>query len=247
MRGLPMSFVLMLLAVLSGPLMALDLKSPPSGGIYDPGGALNQEYTTLIKNRIAYEKSHRQFELFVIIFEQEPSQGARVLAKQAGESWSDGEYWSVVYQVGAKGEPDCLVGGTIMGRLPKALQDVNVRGARNTALLVTTPQSRLEAIVNNLSDNFGFLYVRAKQRHEEEVKKLEVAYLAEKKRKENLVALGTVLAVMLVGLSVLGFVLWKKHLRKFKPMEFPVTSSRRRLAAPSSGGGSVLVKYSRKH
>jgi hypothetical protein len=247
MNALRRLFTLILLILLAGPLAALDLKSPPSGGIYDPGGVLNQEFTGLIKHRIEYEKSHRQFELFVILFDEEPSQGARILAKQAGESWSDGEYWSVIYQVGPKGEPDCLVGGAIMATLPEALRDVTVRGARNTALLVRTPQNRLEEMVNNLADGFGFLYVRAKQRHDEESKAAEEAYLARKKRKESLIALGSVLAVIFLGLAVLAFVLWKKHLRKFKPMEFPVTSSRRRLAAPCSGGGDVLVKYGKRH
>lgn len=247
MKALRRVLPLLMLLILAGPLAALDLKSPPPGGIYDPGGFLNQEFTGLIKNRIEYEKSHRQFELFLIIYDVEPSQGARILAKQAGESWSVGEYWGVIYQVGTEGEPDCLVGGTIMATLPEALQDVTLRGARNTALLVRTPQNRLEEMVNNLADGFGFLYLRAKQRHDEDVKKAEAVYLAKKQRKESLIALGSVLAVIFLGLAALAFVLWKKHLRKLKPMEFPVTSPRRRLAAPSSGGGDVLVKYGKRH
>lgn len=241
------SLALLLGMTLTSQLLALDLKNPPLNRIYDPGRFLDEDFTTDIAYRISYERDHRQFEVFVILFEEEPPQGAGILAKQAGESWSEGEYWCVVYQVGKDSEPDCLVGGDLMAQLPAEELERTVRGARNTALLVSTPQRRLEEIVNNLSDEFGFLQVRLKEAHEKSVEKWENEQAEKIKRKEALRALAAVLIVVFLGLAFLAFVLWKKHLRKLKPMMFPHTSPRRRLAAPFSGGGDVLVKYGKRH
>lgn len=228
-------------------LFGLSLKVRPSGGIYDPGQLLDSEFVQDIEYRIRYEAEHRHFEIFVIIFDEEPSQGARILARQAGESWSQGEYWGVVYQVGADAEPDCIVGGALVSQLPAETVEKSVRGARNTALLVRTPQQRLEEMVSNLSDNFGFLYIQASQGHDAAVKAFDAKREAERKRKETLRAWAIFSVIALIGLSVVGFLVWKKHLRKLKPMEFPLTSPRRRLAAPFSGGGDVLVKFGKKH
>lgn len=231
----------------SGSLLALDLKNPPANGIHDPGRFLDESFTTDIAYRIGYEKEHRQFEIFVILFEEEPSQGAGILAKQAGESWSTGEYWTVIYQVGKDAEPDCLVGGVLMNQLSPEALERTVRGARNTALLVSTPQRRLEEMVSNLSDEFGFVYIQLKEAHEKSVAEYDRQQAEKIDRKETLTALGAVLAVIFLALGFAGFLLWKKYLRKLKPMTFPVTSPRRRLAAPFGGGGDVLVKYGKKH
>lgn len=226
---------------------ALDLKSPPAGGISDPGNFLDEDFARDIRERISYEARHRQFEIFLILFEEEPSQGARILAKQAGESWSRGEYWSVIFQVGLESEPDCLVGGKLIKQLPPDEVERTVRGARNTALLVSTPQNRLEEMVSNLADGFGFLYIRAKQNYEEAVEEFDKQDEKKRKKKEKRTVFRILAGVFLAGLAALGYKIWKKHLRKIKPMEFPNTSPRRRLAAPFSGGGDVLVKYGEKH
>lgn len=236
-----------LVLILSSKGWAFDLKNPPPSGIYDPGRFLEENYSDDIKYRLNYERTHRQFEVFLLIFEEEPTQGAQILAKQAGESWSDGEFWAVIYQVGKNGEPNCLVGGNQMAALDPELKARTVRGARGTALLVSTPQSRLVEFVNVLSDEFGFLYVKAKENYEAAVRKFDAENEAKRKRKETLRALAIVLGVIFLCLAALVFVLWKKHLRKLKPMEFPHTSPRRRLAAPFSGGGDVLVKYGKRH
>lgn len=239
--------VMLLLGALAPVLAALDLRTPPQGGVSDPGQLLDPKFVRDIEYRIGYEKKHKQFEVFVILFEEEPVQGAPILAKQAGESWSQGKYWTVIYQVGASGEPDCLVGGDLMARLPADLVDRTMRGARGTALLVSTPQQRLQEMVNNLADSFGFLYIQANQAHEKAVEEFDRKTAAVEKRKGDLKALGAVLAVLLLGLVALAFYLWRKYFRKLKPMEFPYTSPRRRLSAPFSGGGDVLVKYGRRH
>lgn len=228
-------------------LAALDLKFPPPGGVYDPGQVLDRSFVRDIEYNISYERKHRQFEVFVILFQEEPSQGAEVLARQAGESWSDGRYWSVIYQVGLEGEPDCLVGGDLMARLPEDVVDRTKRGARGTALLVTTPQNRLKAMVSQLADGFGFLYIRADEAHAEAVRIRDQKYSQQQKKKEARKALAVVFFIFLIGLITLFSFLWKKYLRKLKPIEFPHTSPRRRLAAPFSGGGDVLVKYGKRH
>ena len=246
MKSFRVSLALLVIWFSASTLAALDLKNPPQNGIYDPGNFLEQRFVQDVSSEISFEKKQRQFEIFLIIFDQEPSQGAEILAKQAGESWSKGEWWGVVYQVGAEGEPDCLVGGKLMKQLPADLVDSRVRGARNTALMVKTPQRRLNEMVTNLADGFGFLYIKAKQSHEEAVKEYDQRQEARRKKKETRMALLSVVAVIFLALAALGLVFWKKHLRKMKPMEFPATSPRRRLAAPFSGGGDVLVKYGRK-
>lgn len=239
--------VMLLLWASTSILVALDLKNPPQGGVYDPSGFLDQNFVRDIEYSISYERQHRQFEVFVIIFEEEPSQGAGILAKQAGESWSEGKYWTVIFQVGPDAEPDCVVGGDLMARLPEKVVDRTMRGARGTALLVSTPQNRLREMVRNLADSFGFLYIRANEAHEEAVKIQDRNYAFQQKRKGDLKALGVVLLVSFIGLLALMVFLWKKYFRKLKPIEFPHTSPRRRLAAPFSGGGDVLVKYGKRH
>ena len=228
-------------------LAALNLKTPPPNGIYDPGNFLEERVAEDLAYQIGYEKKNRNFEIFVIIFEEEPAQGALILAKQAGESWSTGEWWTVIFQVGPEGSPDCLAGGKMVQQLPFDVIERTLRGARNTALLVDSPQERMIDCVNNVADGFGFLYVKAKQNYEEEVEEFDKRIEAHRKKKETRRAIAAILGVVLLGLAALGFVLWKKHLRKMKPMEFPMTSPRRRLAAPFSGGGDVLVKYGRRH
>lgn len=227
----------------------VDLKSPPEGGIYDPGGFLNAKFTNNIKYRINYERTHRQFELFVILFEEEPSQGAEILAKQAGQSWSEGEYWAVIYQVGAEARPEALAGGAVMAQIDgfdPELVERNIRGARSTALMVTTPQSRLEEFVNNLTDGFGLVRIQAYELHEAAVKNFDEKRAASKKRKETIRVIAVIAVVVLLALAALAFFLWRTHFRKRKTMEFPRTSPRHRLAAPFSGGGDVLVSYGRK-
>ena len=227
-------------------LQALNLASPPPENIFDPNTLLEESFRQDIANKISFEKKQRQFEIFLIIFGEEPSQGSRILAKQAGESWSQGEWWAVVYQVGAEGEPDCLVGGKMMKQLPPAVVEQRVKAARDTALLVKTPQRRLEELVNNLADGFGFLYVQAKQNYEAVVKDFDKRHEANRKKKETRRALLSVAGVIFLALVALAVAFWHKHFRKIKPMEFPNTSPRRRLAAPFSGGGDVLVNYGRK-
>jgi hypothetical protein len=78
-----------------------------------------------------------------------------------------------------------------MAQLPAEELERTVRGARNTALLVSTPQRRLEEIVNNLSDEFGFLQVRLKEAHEKSVEKWENEQAEKIKRKEALRALAS--------------------------------------------------------
>ncbi|MGJ8725905.1 MAG: hypothetical protein ACSHYB_15225 [Roseibacillus sp.] len=226
---------------------ALDLKTPPPNGIYDPSNFLGEDFIQDVAYQISYEEQHRQFEIFLIIFEEEPSQGASILAKQAGESWSKGEWWAVIYQVGAEGEPDCLAGGKLVKQLPADTIDRTVKAARNTALLVRAPKRRLEEMVTNLADGFGFLYVKAKQNYETAVEEFDKRQEAKRKKKETRMVYLSLALVFLLALAAVGFSFWKKHLRKMKPMEFPQTSPRRRLAAPFSGGGDVLVNYGRKH
>ncbi len=224
----------------------LDLKNPSEGGIYDPGQFLDKDFAIGIEQRISYEREHRQFEIFVLLFEDEPSQGADILAKQAGESWSIGEYWAVIYQVGRDSEPDCLVGGALIAQLPSSLVESNLRGARNTALLVTTPQNRLKSLVTNLTDAFGFLRIQANESYEAAVKARDKRQAVQKFRKEKLRAIIAVSSVALIGLGIMAFGLWRKLSRKVMIMEFPRTSPRRRLSGPATGGGDVLVKYGRK-
>lgn len=244
-RQLLQSLVL-LLALWGLPATALDLKTPPPNGIHDPGGFLDEEFSSSIADRIAYEKTYRGFEVFVILFEKEPSQGASILARQAGESWSTGEYWAAIYQVGKEAEPDCLVGGSNMNALPDDLVERTNRGARNTALLVNTPQNRLEELVHTLSDAFGFLRVKATEMRESQVKEFDEKMARLKERRERRRVFIVLAAVLLLALGTLFTTLWKKRLRKLRPMTFPLTSPRRRLAAPFSGGGDVLVGYGRK-
>lgn len=225
---------------------APDLKNAPADSIYDPGQMLDSDFRIDISNRIDYERTHRQFEVFILLFEEEPSQGARILAKQAGESWAQGEYWSVIYQVGKDAEPNCLVGGDHMAQLNSELVERRLRGSLNTALLVSTPQNRLEELVTNLTDSFGFLRIQAEEKYKEAVEDYDKKRVASKKRKEKFRALGVIAAVVLLGLAFVGYKFWRKHLRKRKPMLFPPTSPRRRLAAPYSGGGDVLVSYGRR-
>ena len=69
---------------------ALNLKEAPESGIFDEAQFLDERFISDIGYRINYERTHREFEVFVIVFDEEPTQGAKILAKQAGESWSKG-------------------------------------------------------------------------------------------------------------------------------------------------------------
>ena len=239
--------LLIFLLLCSAPLFALDLKTPPPGGLYDPGSFLDEKFSAAIKFRLEHEFTHRQFEVFVLLFEKEPSQGAEILARQAGESWSQGEYWSVIYQVGQAGEPNCLAGGRKMAVLDQNVVDRRLRGVRGTAMMVGGPQNRLEAMVSDLTSALGLLRVQADEAYKAAVQSNTDAWVARKLKREKLYAAAAVLGVVLLGLAFVGYIVWKKRFRKLKPMEFPLTSPRHRLAGPFSAGGDVLVKYGRKH
>ncbi len=232
--------------VLGSSLSAFDLKNPPLDGIYDPYKYLDTNFRTRIAHTINYERTHREFEIFLLLFDEEPSQGAEVLAKQAGENWSKGKYWTVVYQVGKDAEPNCVVGGDYMSRLPAGISNRTVRGARGTALLVATPLNRLQELINNLADEFGFLKLQAKQNYEKAVAEFDAKHRAEQRRKGTVKVIAGTALLTLLALATGAFFFWKKYLRKLKPLEFPLTSPRRRLSAPFSGGGDVLVSYGRK-
>ena len=225
---------------------ALNLKEAPESGIFDEAQFLDERFISDIGYRINYERTHREFEVFVIVFDEEPTQGAKILAKQAGESWSKGEYWAVIYQVGANGEPECLAGGAKISQLPTELVEYNLRGARSTAMMVDTPQSRLQEMVNNLTDAFGLLRVQANEKYEAAVKEHYRIYEAKKRRKEGLKFAAIFGAIGLIVFAFIAFQIWKKYFRNRQPLLFPETSPRRRLDGPFAGGGDVLVKYGRR-
>ena len=49
-------------------LSALDLKSPPNGGVSDPGGYLTDQFYKNITYRLGSEAKYRNFEVFLILF-----------------------------------------------------------------------------------------------------------------------------------------------------------------------------------
>lgn len=224
-------------------LAELDYTLPPHDGIEDRGEFLSREYRQTIKDRIAYERRNRNFEIFVIIFEEPPEEEAKKVARLAGEGWSTSQFWAVVYQVGKEGSPACLVGGGKMEQISPEVVEHTLRGARGAAMLVEAKQGRVEEMVSNLGDGFGFLYEKADQRFQKALKERAQKMAAEERRKKSWKIVLLSLFVIFLALGALAFYLWSNYLRKMKPVEFPVTSPRRRLAAPSSGGGDVLVKY----
>lgn len=223
----------------------LDYTLPPHDGIYDRKEFLSRDYRQTIKDRIAYERRNRGFEIFVIILDEPPEKEIEEVARLAGEGWSTTQYWAVVYQVGKEGAPSCLVGGGKMDQIDPDVVERTLRGARGAAMLVDARQGRVEEMVSNLGDGFGFLYEQADQSFQKALKAAEIRRESREKKKKTRTIVGLSLFVILLILAALAFHLWTNYLQKMKPVEFPVTSPRRRFAAPSSGGGDVLVKYSK--
>jgi hypothetical protein len=223
---------------------ALDFERPPRDGIYDPRFLLDENFRQMIRQRITYEKTTRELELFVVLFPQALTQPIEPLISKVGAAWAKGEYWCVVYQVG-QGEPECVVGGRIMNELPDEAVSRTIRNARNAALMVTTPQNRLEEIVNNLADGFGLLYKMGKQNFDQATDEARARF-KEDQRKRDLLKFGLGLVFVLLILAiVVGYFLWNRVLRRFLPQGFPLTSPRKRLGGAVSGGGDVLVKFDR--
>ncbi|MEM9081395.1 MAG: hypothetical protein AAGC74_11960, partial [Verrucomicrobiota bacterium] len=88
-----------------------------------------------------------------------------------------------------------------------------------------------------------FLRIAAVKASESAIK-TRMAEEAEKKalRKKRMVQLGLTGLVFLLVVGV-GMRFFLRHRRATKPVLFPETSARRRLAAPYSGGGNVQVSY----
>lgn len=234
-----------LLALLLGGVSfgELDYTLAPHDGIYDRKEFLSRDYRQTIKDRIAYERRNRGFEIFVIILDEPPEKDIEEVARLAGEGWSTTQYWAVVYQVGKEGSPGCLAGGGKMEQISPDIVKRTLRGARGSAMLVEAKQGRVEELVSNLGDGFGFLYEQADQSFQKALKREELRRADERKRDKGRKVVALSLFVILLILGALGLHLWTNYLRKMKPLEFPRTSPRRRFAAPSSGGGDVLVKY----
>lgn len=223
--------------------VALDLSSPPAGGIYDPAGVLNEEFEQVIRQRLSYEESFRQFEIFLLLLPDEPSQPIEQLAAEAGRSWSHGEFWSVIYQVGPDGDPDCVVGGNLMKQLPDKTVKQALLNARNTALMTSTPQNRLEDFANRIAEEFGFLNQLAQKNFNEAAAENQEFLRQKEKQKDLAKVAAIILSLMALALLVLAIWLWKKAGQKFLPQTFPLTDARKRLGGPATGGGDVLVKF----
>ena len=226
-------------------LLGVDLKNPPSDNIYDPAGLLDDNFYSAIKRRIVHEKRNRQFEIFLILYDEEPTQGDAVLARQAGESWAEGEYWTVIYQVRADGEIGCVAGGAKMNQLSENVIARNIRGALGASSLVETHQGQIEALVTNLADGFSYVYVIANENFNKAVEGAKQDHARREQRKKKIKLVLAALTVLIFGLVGVGYALWRKYFRKMKPVMLPLTTPRKRLAAPYSGGGDVLLKYKR--
>ena len=99
--------------------------------------------------------------------------------------------------------------------------------------------------MTNLADGFAYVYEIADQNLQKAVTEANLVRAARAERKEGLKVMFALLAVLLIGVVGVGYALWRKYFRKMKPVMFPVTIPRKRLAAPYSGGGDVLLKYKR--
>lgn len=222
---------------------ALDLAKPPAGGIYDPGNFLDEEFEKVIRQRITYEKNFRQFEIFLVLLEESPEQPVEKLAKQLGQEWATGEFWSVIYQVGPTSEPNSVVGGNLLKALREDTVEKALLNSRNVALMTTTPQNRLEDLVNRTAEEFGFLNQLA-QKNVDDAAAANLLQLKQRAKQEDLARVAAA-TLSLVALVLLGLAIWfwKKVVQKMQPKTFPLTEPRKRLGGSSSGGGDVLVKY----
>jgi hypothetical protein len=109
--------------------------------------------------------------------------------------------------------------------------------------MVRTPQSRLEEFTNNLADGFGLLYKLGKKNFDQAADKARARF-EEKQRQRELLKFALGLAFLLLVLAlVAGYFVWNRLKRRVLPQRFPVTSPRKRLGGPATGGGDVLVKF----
>lgn len=234
---------LLLVALSVQTVSALDLTSPPPDGIYDPARVLDADFEQAIRQRIAYEKNFLQFEIFLVLLPEAPSQPMEDLATEVGEAWATGEFWAVIYQIGPTGDPDGVVGGDLMKQVQaRSLQEA-LTASRNIALMVPTPQNRLEEFVNHLAQEFSFLNQLAQKNFDKAAAAFQEKEKQRQRQKDLARVAAMALSVVAILLLILSAWLWKKVGQKLLPQTFLITEPRTRLGGPASGGGNVLVKY----
>lgn len=222
----------------------LELEVAPGDHIYDPSGLLDQDFRSSISRRIKHELNNENLEVYLVLFEEEPREGARALAKAAAQNWVRTNYWAVVYQVGFDGEPEAATGGAMMDRLRMQAIEGSLEAAAAAGAMVDGRQGRLEEYVNTLTNQFGYLRVVAKkvetevyQKHREKA----VARAAARKRSILLAGLGA-LALLAIGIIAFAYQRRSKK-REKKSVTFPEFETQMRLAGPHTGGSSVLVRF----
>lgn len=241
MKTLILVFCSLVVSLMASPL---ELQEAPSDHIYDPNGILDEDFRASISKRIKHELLNENLEVFLVLFGEEPREGARAIAKTAAQNWAQSNYWAVVFQVGFDGSPSTATGGKMMSRLnPKAVES-GVQAAETAGGMVEGRQSRLEEYVNTLTNQFGYLRVVAGKVEAKAYREQREKIAAKNRGRKRMLLLSGLGALGLLAIGILSFVYQKRSKKRAKKtVTFPDFEPRMRLAGPHTGGSSVVVHF----
>ncbi len=223
----------------------IDLKAPPSDFVYDPSRILSFNERSEVSNILEFERRQRKFEIYYLIFNEEPEGGAELCAEKVGESWTEGDYWGVFYQIGARGQQDAVFGGDFIEN--GEISATRIKNLKDSAVSLASkeqkPAERVLKLIELIANPFGKIRVEHYDAYQNQLaKKRAVVQQKEEKKRSGLRSL-IFLGIVALLLFLAGLFLFWKFRSRFETVIFPKTRPQTRLAAPYSGGGDANVTY----
>ena len=221
------------------------LPSPPEKHVLDESDWLELNQQVKLETYLAKRANDWGVHVFGVILEKVPPQGGESYVKLLGNHWNKGKVWGVVLHVpGEKGSPWFASGGENLDVIAKPGE---LKQAMNKVMLLShreddeRNQFRMGCweLVNELCffqmENDNLSDVRSEKVEEN----LAAKFFKKMKQKILLILSGLAL---LFSLLLMIFLIRKMKSRR-TVFEFPETKARKRLQAPWSGGGNVLLRY----
>lgn len=230
----------------------------PADGIYDPSDWLESESRTEMVKNILEARETGKSAVFVVILEEVPDE-PRQMVDRWGRKWGKGGLWGMVLHVpGEGGFPKAYAG---LSRDPAwgdeekrsfmtSLEEALAKASQSTGT-VDRERPKVEMATRAMAEGIGYLGVVIQKidRRVSQARWKSEESTSSGKRKGTTSLLWSIGIPALILLAVILLFLVFRGEEDEVVVEdflFPETEPRKRFRAPWSGGGNVLIEFSKR-
>jgi len=235
------SYALLFPALAAG--QSIDFPSPPSGQVLDSGSWLGAERKTRLEDELNRHRTAHGLDVLVILWDRgfPPGLTMEELARRVGETWTRETDWVVVLHVpDSLLRPTAVFGGKGQDRYEAEEAGLALSNALSRGMKERGVRAQVEALGLELAEELVFLKNRTAYEREQIVSIHDQQRRNRAENQQSMIfrgVLATLLALLAVGVVAVVYLLKRRP----GDLHFPETRWRRRLGAPWSGGGQIVV------